>query len=230
LSTCDGLWFSRIAASSVRQAAKQRQTSKVETLIAIASPSDIARFQLSPINTDSELAYIQAAFPVQSSKLAISSIRATRRELINRLRAGPTILYLVCHGVERGKLCLFLEHDDATTSPLLADELAAEIRDLSQRPYLVILAACDSAGTGVHDTSPQAEPRRTFGLQLIESGVPAVIAMQGRMSIDTMRVFGLHLLEELSTNGAVDRAVAIARSQVRQEPDWWKPCLLLRRW
>ena len=67
----------------------------------------------------------------------------------------------------------------------------------------------------------------SLGPRLASIGVPAVIAMQGDISIDTADVFAHKLFEELGRNGVIDRAVAVARGAVRNRPDWWKPVLFL---
>lgn len=230
LSTRDDIWFSRVTASDIRQASTPVDHANVHILVAVSSPSDLRSYGLPSIDAEAEFDRVKAIFSTQPDVSITFIPQVTQTELIDQMRSHPTILYLVCHGKTLdNQLWLFLENVDGTSAHVLADALATEIKGLIQRPYLAILAACESAGTGIHATDPQFSVQRTFGIQLVESGVPAVIAMQGPISIQTMQIFGPRLLKELSSVRVIDRAVAIARSQVRSQPDWWAPCLYLRR-
>jgi hypothetical protein len=58
--------------------------------------------------------------------------------------------------------------------------------------------------------------------------VPAILAMQGRISVDTFMGLLPRFLSELMEDGQVDRALAVARGLVRDRPDAWMPALFLR--
>jgi hypothetical protein len=62
----------------------------------------------------------------------------------------------------------------------------------------------------------------------VELGVPAVLAMQGNITQETVEEFMPVFFRELAQDGQIDRAVALARSQVRERPDWWAPALFMR--
>jgi hypothetical protein len=62
----------------------------------------------------------------------------------------------------------------------------------------------------------------------VDAGVPAVLAMQGNITIETVEQFMPVFFRELAQEGQIDRAVAIARSQVGARPDWWAPALFMR--
>ena len=64
-----------------------------------------------------------------------------------------------------------------------------------------------------------------MGPSLIEAGVPAVIAMQGDVTIKTAAAFMPVFFQELRRDGLIDRAMAVARGAVRDQPDWWVPVL-----
>jgi len=230
LSARDDIWFSRGITSDVRLPAVNAVGRSEHLLVAIASPTDLSHYQLSPIDGASELAHVQAAIPAQSRISVTALPRVTQRALLDGLRSGPTILYLICHGIIRDeRLWIFLEDEKGTSAKTPADDVVTQIKGLVKRPLLAILGACESAGTGIHTPHRQLEVQRTLGIQLVEAGIPAVIAMQGPISAETMRVFGSRVLKELGSPALIDRAVAIARSQVAERPDWWVPCLLLRR-
>ena len=67
-----------------------------------------------------------------------------------------------------------------------------------------------------------------LGPRLAEAGVPAVIAMQDDVSIETIERFTPAFFEELRRDGQIDRAMAITHGVVRARPDWWVPVLFMR--
>ena len=90
------------------------------------------------------------------------------------------ILYLVCHGVMvNGKPWLWLEDKDGREARTSGEEFAQRINELIKRPRLVVLASCQSAG----DSS--GETRTAVGPSLAETGIAAVLAMQGNISMQT---------------------------------------------
>jgi hypothetical protein len=58
--------------------------------------------------------------------------------------------------------------------------------------------------------------------------VPAVIAMQGQISMATIAQFMPAFFDALQREGHIDRAVAVARGIVRERPDHWMPVLFTR--
>jgi len=88
------------------------------------------------------------------------------------------------------------------------------------------LASCQSAGVG--EAVPGNQALSALGARLIEAGVPAVLAMQGNVSLETINQFMPVFFQELSRDGLIDRAVAVARSQVSARPDAWMPVLWMR--
>ncbi len=155
--------------------------------------------------------------------------QVTLENITRRLRDNYDILYLVAHGMlVEGEPWLFLEQADGATARVPGHALATCIREAQQRPRLVVLASCQSAGAGVDPTPETTGALSALGPRLAEAGVPAVIAMQGNVSIETVGQFMPVLFEELRRDGVIDRAVAAARSQVRQRPDWWMPVLFMR--
>jgi hypothetical protein len=58
--------------------------------------------------------------------------------------------------------------------------------------------------------------------------VPAVIAMQGNVSMEGVSQFMPVFFRELYKDVQIDRALAVARGTVRATPDFWKPVLFMR--
>jgi hypothetical protein len=92
----------------------------------------------------------------------------------------------------------------------------------------VFLASCQSAGAGADRRSEDAGVLAALGPRLAEVGVPAVVAMQGNISMTTAAAFTQAFFRSLDDDGLVDRATAVARAAVRERPDWWVPALFMR--
>jgi CHAT domain/SIR2-like domain len=146
------------------------------------------------------------------------------------LRDGFDILYLVCHGylTDDDEPTLLLENEDGTAARLRGSALVDRIRDLRQVPRLVVLASCQSAGIGESEHANGNRVMAALGPRLAEAGVPAVLAMQGDISMDTVSRFMPTFFHELQRDGQIDRAMAAARGAVRDRHDWWAPTLFMR--
>src|SRR5262249_52278797 len=80
------------------------------------------------------------------------------------------------------------------------------------KPRLVVLASCQGAGTGAGEAPAGPGALAALGPRLVGAGIPAVVAMQGDVSMGTVRVFMPAFFEALRPqNGLVDRAPAAAR-------------------
>jgi hypothetical protein len=92
----------------------------------------------------------------------------------------------------------------------------------------VVLASCQSAGAGGQEPSDDQGALSALGPRMVEAGVPAVLAMQGRVSMQTMAQFIPVFFQELDRDGQIDRAMTLARRAVRHRHDWWVPVLFMR--
>jgi hypothetical protein len=143
--------------------------------------------------------------------------------LIQQLRCGYDIVYLLAHGrLLDGQTILYLEDAHGRTEPVDARVLVTRLAQLVNRPRLIVLGVCQSAG------DEEADPALALGPCLARAGVPAVLAMQGCVTIETLQHFLPAFFRSIQDNGQVDRAVAIARSRVCDRPDFWSPVLFLR--
>lgn len=263
----DGSWlmdnekvlFSRFLRSTTWGQPQRRPKGLVRTLVAIASPNDIDTYSdeggrpLAKVNPDQEVALASKALKgmpvVTLSDKAGPENRCTLDNILNRLRQGFDILYLVCHGLIRREAdppgpVIYLEKSDGTADPIPGKLFVERIKNLPPRarPILVVLASCQSAGTSLgrsltalvqeaDEESPSPGPPNAFipiGPQLAEIGVPAVLAMQGSISLETIERFMKPFFEHLLSDGQIDRALAAARGQVLDRPDRWMPVLFLR--
>lgn len=174
--------------------------------------------------------------------------QATQKNLETQLRQGYDILYLVAHGGllpdDPAKLdspqrpYLLLEKDDGAYDPVPGNMLLEAVRGLpvATRPRLVVLVSCQSGGQGKVPGGPAEEEERSYdqgalaalGPRLVEAGIPALIAMQDNIKMETVKQFIPAFFTELLKHGQVDKAMAVARNAIRTASDWWVPVLYLR--
>ncbi len=254
------LLFSRYLFSSRYTPVEQRSKGELNALVVVANPDELVRqngvkvrlamdeiHNLAPINVQEEVQ--RAKTTLQDIKVTVlasqgdGTERVTLQNLTRRLNDGYDILYLVCHGAlvaddpdqpdstRRSKI--LLEDDAGNLDLVRGQELVDEINLMQppSRPRLVVLASCQSAGTGT-----PADPRRSadggalaaLGPRLAEAGIPAVVAMQTDVYQDTLAQFMPIFFQELLKDGQVDRAMAAARYAIKEREDWWAPVLSLR--
>lgn len=141
--------------------------------------------------------------------------------------ADADILYLVCHGNYSVKIGsqLLLENNTGQRRLVNAKELADAFVVKERCPRLIILVACKSAG------DEDENPLYAVGPLLVQAGAPAVLAFQGLISIENMRLFLPELLQRLSKApaGRIDYALAHAYKNIWRTDDWWKPVLFTNR-
>ncbi len=225
LSTDENVLFSRYLSSLDWRPVRLRPHSALTALVAIANPNDLGRYQLASVDEAGELQRAHASLdPIAVTALPTAGARATLNNLLDRLRATqPDILYLAAHGLLRkGEAWILLETDTGEVARVAGRDLVTRLKELPSRPRLIVLASCQSAGAG------QADSLSALGPQLAEAGIPAVLAMQGNISLAMVTRFMPKFFEELNVDGQIDRALAVARGTVRDLPDYWMPALFTR--
>jgi formylglycine-generating enzyme required for sulfatase activity len=201
----------------------------LQALIAVASP-DVTGTTLAEVRTGNELAAARTGLgDIPAAELAGRG-QVTLNNLLARLRDGCDILYMVAHGMlVDGEPQILLEREDGGRAWASGRELAARLGELAQPPSLVVLVSCQSAGKGEGEPSTRdGGALAGLGPQLAAAGVPAVVAMQGNVTMVTAAAFMCVFLRELRRDGQVDRAMAVARGAVLQRMDWWMPVLFTR--
>ncbi len=236
--TSENLLFSRYLSSLDWRPIHLRPRGELRVLAVVASPSDLGDYDLAPVDVAAELARVRASLgniPVTALPDAASGKRATLTDLAACLRddcgeGGFDVLYLVAHGaLVRDEPWLWLEDAAGKVARTSGNDLVTRLRELQQRPRLVVLASCQSAASATGSAAPSAGDALTaLGPRLAEAGVPAVIAMQGNVSIETIEKFMPVFFTELGQDGQIDHAMAVARGAVRERPDHWMPALFMR--
>ncbi len=221
LLTGRNVFFSRYLSSLDWRPVRLRPTAALRGLIAIADPANAAEFQLTPIDAAPSSWHLPDGGWAPSPRTRWSSagrLRSTPSPASSR--DGYDILYLVAHGqLVDEEPYLFLDSPEGEGKWVAGRELVTRIQELHERPRLVVLASCRSGGAGT---------LAGIGPRLAAAGVPAVLAMQGDVTVETAENFVRVFFEELRRNSPVDQAAAVARGSVRENDDWWMPVLFMR--
>jgi tetratricopeptide (TPR) repeat protein len=224
LFTGEKVLFSRYLTSAAWESVKLKPKRHLRALVAISNPSDLDVYSLEPVDVAGETARAKKALgEVETDVLNASEDgeHVTLEAILGRLRQGNhDILYIVAHGMARkDDSYLWLENENGETQRVSGSQLAAEFQKMNQPPVLVALLACESAGKAASQALTGIGPR------LAEAGVPAVLAMQDKISVETGSRFMETFFEELEQDGVLDQAAAVARNDVREQPDYWIPVL-----
>ena len=232
LATSERVLLSRFMRSDDWRPIRLRPRARLRAVIAVAAPSDAGTYDLANIDVAAEVTRARAAMPGLESTVIGQQTPCTLDALIDALRPGIDVLYLVCHGVltPQGESVLFLQTASGAVARVRGMTLAGRIAELTRPPRLVALASCESAGRA--DTAALTDARSTAEASLApllaDAGVPAVLAMQGQIHIDTAAIVMPRFFRELLTDGQIDRALAVARGAARARSDHWMPALYLR--
>lgn len=226
------LWFARFLSSRDFRWKPPLNSSDMRALVVIANPHDSkSKWNLAEVDALSEFDIINKAVhtggknSARQIKLDVLSKPATVFNIASALKEEyADILYIICHGMltPDSKPRLLLETPDNLSHLIEGRELVERLRDMHERPRLIVLASCASAG------AEHADALTAIGPGLSAAGVPAVIAMQGNITQETSSLFMSTMFENLACTGQIDSAVAAARSAIRQRPDWWMPVLFMR--
>jgi MoxR-like ATPase len=189
---------------------------KVNPRIAALSPIDVAQ-ERDVLETGLQRLAGFAEYHVLESPVTLKALREA-------LQDGYHVLHLLAHGLlVEGSHYLVLEGDEPPHHLVPAETFCNTLQGSSLR--LVVLAACQSA------VPEAARSLRGLGASLLDA-VPAVIAMQDEVRIDTAQLFTQHFYDRLARTGRVDQAMARTRAALYQEGggkqwQWGVPVLLM---
>jgi hypothetical protein len=203
-------------------------------LVVISNPDDLeSEYNLVPIDVARERESLESVFTqVGPDKLQAHFLDApaTLERLEQALRGGYHVLHFVGHGaysIRRRQAALYMQDDEGHTHRVLDDALAGMLARQGVRPRLIFLVACQSA------TRSTVDAFLGLGPKLVNVGVPAVVAMQDVVTIETGRKFSAAFYQRLldpSKPTPVDQAVNEARSTLLTggRPDAAVPVLFMR--
>lgn len=232
LLTQADIWFSRFLSADDFRLRQLPEQDSLKALVIVANPSDVrTKWGLAELDSDAEYAKAVGALGTQGEpgarEITVRQLpmRATVYNIVSDLRDRYSdVVYLACHGTltADGEPRLLLETEAGTGEMVKGETLVERLASMSERPRLVVLASCESAG-GRNGLALGA-----IGPRLAQAGVPSVVAMQGDITVKSVDKFMPRLFRELAKDGQIDRAMAVARSDIRDEPDWWMPALFMR--
>jgi hypothetical protein len=230
ISTGQDILFSRYLGGSEWPATPSQPRDDLRALVVIANPTNLGRYKLPPIDVEGELKRTSAGLGTVSMTALASSGKATLNNMVAHLRDGFDILYVVCHGAWKPKTrdsWLWLENEDGTVALVSGSDLIARLRDLQQRPRLIVLTACQSAKRDGEEAHQHDAMPASLGPRLAQAGISAVVAMQGNISMQTVDEFMPVFFQALQKHDPIDQAMALARSAVRERDDFWMPVLFM---
>jgi hypothetical protein len=234
LITSERVLFSRYLSSLDWRPIRRRPRADLRALVIIANPNDLSSYEpagrsLDPVDVDGELARARESLRNIEITALASDGTANLNTIGNHLRDGYDIVYMVNHGAMiKGEPYLWLEEEDGSSAVTPGMELVTRLKELQRVPTLVVLASCQSAGSGSDLRSDDGGAQSALGPRLAEAGIPSVLAMQENVTVQTVAEFMPRFFAELQEDGQIDRAVAAARGQVRDRFDWWVPVLFMR--
>lgn len=231
LCQSERLLFSRYLDTEDLGTLKAPSLASMRALAVVANPTDLEEHNLAPIDAAGEVERTCRALgetPTTVLARVEQRPRPTLVQILDELRAGHALLYLVCHGMlveGEGRSYLWLEREDGGTDRVSGETLVQRIADLppERRPRLIVLAVCQSAGRD--DAGPVLA---ALGPQLARAGVGAVIGMQGLAPLALIERLMPRMFELLRNDGRIDRALALARADLPPGMSWWMPALYMR--
>ena len=196
----------------------------LRVLVVIAQPSGSA-------DLDSELEW-------QELKMNLARLKNSRRVEISRVNFASLasrrlalekpvhVLHFIGHGgfdQSLDQAFLQFEKRDGEPDPVTGVDLARVLRR-QPPPALIVLNACEG-GRALKD-----DPFAGVAQALVKEGVPAVLAMQFRVTDKAALVFSKSFYKALASGDTVDHAVYEARNALFSERsvDWGNPVLYLR--
>jgi tetratricopeptide (TPR) repeat protein len=157
---------------------------------------------------------------------------ATTLEALVRVLPDCHIFHFVGHGSFSrkrgggGTASLHLEAEDGTWQPAIDEELVDSLAATDPLPRLAFLAACQSA---TRDAGTE-HPFVGLAPKLVRAGVPAVVAMQDRVLMQSARKLTADFYRDLLLDGLLDKALNQARHLLKTsgQGDWAIPVLYSR--
>ncbi|GAB4119266.1 MAG: hypothetical protein OHK0050_26970 [Roseiflexaceae bacterium] len=176
---------------------------------------------------EQELALIQSEIARLGGLVEVTvESKLTKARLQDLLRGGFHIWHFLGHGgfSRTGEGRLLLVDDQGETDPLTAAGLSVLLAGSGVR--LVVLNACQGGQLG-------ADPLRSLAPALIQSGVPALIAMQFAVPEETARIFAAEFYQSIAEGFPIESCLTEGRRAVAsiagpQRPDWGIPVLYTR--
>jgi CHAT domain/SIR2-like domain len=231
LALGDQIAFSRYLASSEWRRVRVRPMEEMRALVVVPDPSGSIRppaeRTLADIDAAAEISRVRDGLPKFEATELTGGGQASLKGIVEALRDGYDVLYLVCHGyLNKDDPQLLLESESGEAEWVRGIDLVQELRNLARLPRVAVIVSCQSSGTG--EATSDNGALAALGPRLAQAGIPAVVAMQGNVTMESMSKFIPSFFAELNRHGELDRAMAAARNKISERDDWWMPVLYMR--
>ena len=208
----------------------------LRALVLVASPEKTDQEGFPAFDVEKTVASVKASLGSISCDVLANTEGTqgapTLNELIGKLtdpQTHYTILHIVCHGklTPKGHTILYWATAENQIVRLNVDNFIERLKKLDGNsiPHFVFLCTCESA-------SPDAEDVGCLGglaQRLIrEVGIPAVVAMTEKITIETAQILASSFYKQLRSTGYVDTALVGAATQLADRPDVTVPALFSR--
>lgn len=208
----------------------------LRALVLAGSPKNLDQYHLDDFNVEKAVSSVREALgEIPCDVLASSSEKIPKvigpptldelcRQLTDR-RKQYTLLHFICHGrlLEDGDTALYLANNKNQVEVIEGKELIQRLKCLQRLPRFAFLSTCESA-------SPEAEGALGgLGQRLVwKLGMPAVIAMTGKVTVETAFALNKNFYQQLRESGYVDLALTEATASLMGRKDIIVPALFSR--
>ncbi|EFO80633.1 hypothetical protein OSCT_1499 [Oscillochloris trichoides DG-6] len=206
-------------------------TNNLSALIVAANPVNLSYYHLTPFNAPMLAARIVSVLSGHKTRQAVSggTTIPSLNTICDCLSESPcSLLHIICHGrfkKDDGESVLFLENHDGSgqTEVVTATRFIERLSQVVNLPYLIFLESCESAMFNGMSVAA------SFAQRLIEDlGIPTVIAMSDRISIQSADQLAVATYRKLLIHGEPDRALNEALTTITDQPDVLVPVLMTR--
>lgn len=189
----------------------RRREGPLHMLVILSEPSDLGKFDA---KSWGDMLTEALSRPLEKGDLTMRTVtRATRKEIRNALlKQKPDIIQFVGHGVFRDNKGQIALMDNLGDSWLVDEQAFANLfQGHDDNLGLICLTACESAES--------SDPQSFVGIapQLVERGVPSVVAMQYEVKVTAAKVFLEDFYTSISAHKPVDWATQMARNAISLE-------------
>lgn len=204
----------------------------LRALVVVANPQGLKEFQLADFDDSKTVASVKQALGEIPCDVLANVDGAvglpTPDELMKHLTQQDkyyTLLHIVCHGklLPDGETAIYLAGANKCVEPLNGSTLIEGLNNLKHAPHFAFLSTCESAS---------AEAEMSMGglaQRLVrELGMPAVVAMTEKVSIETAQALATTFYQQLRSHGNVDLALVEATAGLQGRGDITVPALFSR--